>query len=540
LLFSLFAITQAFLDKELETDLQFKYADTIIFEQPEKNEEIQILKYKLENVYYIVYDEKYSNSTIYQVGLKEKYIDKYCVNGNTCRVFSKPLRNTGVDSAQLIRLFEYLGSDIIEYLTPAVGHITSGCAFKNAKFIEATSTPESIYIDGLFYTDPKSKMAQAYKDQSILFNGFNEDTPLARFEWIKFISVFYGKEKEASDIFESVAFQYVCNKNLIMGNNLFARLRVAWLTSQAPNNEKWFTNDYEYFKNLLADAGATLSNENEITSYKDVKDTLTKSHFLVDISSGSSGDYTINDFYDQYRYDVNDNLLLLKEQNILRNDASQTEDGIKVWENDYAAFPHLVLLDLIYWFHPKLFFENDYNANIVKKLYAGISLNDDFPSDTPTDTGLDQTNQTNQTVVTGNSTATDSNNIQNNEKLRKRYHITHSVSSYWFRNIPRDTNIKRIPNNRCPSLLSEYVSNNICLSDASFSGDYDEYAKFDDVMTQVKNYAVIYYPIIGVVVLASLIIGFIFIKIYRKRQLERKGYNDSQKILHDTEGFVEF
>ncbi|ORY78819.1 hypothetical protein LY90DRAFT_501016 [Neocallimastix californiae] len=516
LLFSLFAITQAFLAKALETDLQFKYADTIIFEQPEKNEEIQILKYKLENVYYIVYDEKYSNSTIYQVGLKEKYIDKYCVNGNTCRVFSKPLRNTGVDSAQLIRLFEYLGSDIIEYLTPAVGHITSGCAFKNAKFIEATSTPESIYIDGLFYTDPKSKMAQAYKDQSILFNGFNEDTPLARFEWIKFISVFYGKEKEASDIFESVAFQYVCNKNLIMGNNLFARLRVAWLTS------------------------ATLSNENEITSYKDVKDTLTKSHFLVDISSGSSGDYTINDFYDQYRYDVNDNLLLLKEQNILRNDASQTEDGIKVWENDYAAFPHLVLLDLIYWFHPKLFFENDYNANIVKKLYAGISLNDDFPSDTPTDTGLDQTNQTNQTVVTGNSTATDSNNIQNNEKLRKRYHITHSVSSYWFRNIPRDTNIKRIPNNRCPSLLSEYVSNNICLSDASFSGDYDEYAKFDDVMTQVKNYAVIYYPIIGVVVLASLIIGFIFIKIYRKRQLERKGYNDSQKILHDTEGFVEF
>jgi len=40
-----------------------------------------------------------------------------------------------------------------------------------------------------------------------------------------------------------------------MGNNLFARLRVAWLTSQAPNNEKWFTNDYEYFKNLLAYAG---------------------------------------------------------------------------------------------------------------------------------------------------------------------------------------------------------------------------------------------------------------------------------------------
>jgi len=59
-------------------------------------------------VYYIVYDEKYSNSTIYQVGLKEKYIDKYCVNGNTCRVFSKPLRNTGVDSAQLIRLFEVI------------------------------------------------------------------------------------------------------------------------------------------------------------------------------------------------------------------------------------------------------------------------------------------------------------------------------------------------------------------------------------------------------------------------------------------------
>ena len=74
-------------------------------------------------------------------------------------------------------------------------------------------------------------------------------------EWIKFISVFYGLEKEATKIFETITYQYVCNRDLILKNSYFARLRIAWLTSQAPNNEKWYTPDYEYVKSLLADAG---------------------------------------------------------------------------------------------------------------------------------------------------------------------------------------------------------------------------------------------------------------------------------------------
>jgi len=525
LILSVFALIQAYITKSLNTDLQFKYANTIIFEQPEGTDEIQVLKYKLENVYYIIYDSKYSNSSIYSDAIKTKYKDVYCSNGNSCRLFAKPLKVTAVDDSQLIRFFEYLGTTLVNYLGN-VGHITSGCAYSNAKYILQDNTPETIPIDGLFYTDLNSRLAQTYKEQSIYFNGINEPTPLAKFEWIKFISVFYGMEEQATKIFESVEFQYNCNKNLIANNNYFARLRVAWLTSQSPNNEKWLTNDYDYVKNLLADAGATLSNDKEITSYKKVKETLSKSHFLIDISSGSSGEYTLTDFYDQYRYNVDDDLMLLKEQNIIRNDASRSDDGVRTWEDDYMAFPHLVLLDLIYWFHPRLFFENDYNSNIVKKLYGGVSVNEDT------------TNQNNtQTTINGNNT--DANNVQGNE-LRKRFHVSHSVSSYWFRNIPKDTNFRIQPKTRCPSLLSEYVTNDICLSDVSFKGDYDEYAMFDDVMTQVKNYAIIYYPIIGVVSIISLVFAYIFLKMLRKRQLERKGYNDSQKILHDTEGFVEF
>jgi len=34
------------------------------------------------------------------------YKQKYCVDGNTCRLFAKPLKNTAVDDGQLIRLFE--------------------------------------------------------------------------------------------------------------------------------------------------------------------------------------------------------------------------------------------------------------------------------------------------------------------------------------------------------------------------------------------------------------------------------------------------
>jgi len=532
LIFSILAIIQAILIKALDTDLQFKFANTIIYEQPEGTDEIQILKYKLENVFYIIFDEKFSNSSIYKLGLIDKYKDIYCSDGNSCRFFSKPLRRTAVDNSQLIAFFEYLGSDLIKFLGN-VGHTTSGCVNKNNyMFLEAKDTPEDLPIDGFFYTDLNSKFATTYKEQSIYFNGINENSPMAKFEWIKFISVFYGLEKKATEIFENVLAQYNCNRDLIQNNALFARLRIAWLTSQAPNNEKWFTNDYEYVKALLADAGATLTNEKEITSYKKVKETLSQSHFLVDISSGSSGEYKITDFYDQYRYDINDDLPLLKEQNIIRNDASRSEDGVRTWEDDYMAYPHLVLLDLIYWFHPRLFLDIEYNTNIVKKLY-GITTIQDAASVIQSITGGNST-------VTENNTNTNTTQAVEQNKLRKRNHVSHTVSSYWFRNIPRNTNFKIVPKDGCPTLLSQYVTENICLTDMDFKGDYDEYAAFDDVMTQVKNYAIIYYPIIGTVIVISLILGFIFLRWLRKRQLARKGFNDDQKILHDTDGFVQF
>ena len=85
-----------------------KVANTIIYDQPEGSDEIQILKYKLENVFYIIYDEKYSNSSIYQKGLIDTYKDIYCSDGNTCRFFSKPLRRTAVDNSQIIRFFEVI------------------------------------------------------------------------------------------------------------------------------------------------------------------------------------------------------------------------------------------------------------------------------------------------------------------------------------------------------------------------------------------------------------------------------------------------
>lgn len=531
LLLSILVSLQTLIAKALENDLQFQYANTITFEQPEGTDEIQILKYKLENVYYIIYDELYANSTIYQKGLVREYKDKYCSNGNSCRFFSKPLKNAAVDNSQIIKFFEYLGTDLIKFLGN-VGRVTSGCAFKNAKYLNENDTPDVIPIDGFFYTDINSKLVNAYKDQSIYFNGINEETPLAKFEWIKFISVFYGMEKEATRIFNDISFQYVCNRDLIANNNLFARLRIAWLTSKAPDTIKWITSDYEYVKTLLIDAGATLTNPKEVNSYEEVKDILQKSHFLIDISSNSSGDYKMTDFYDQYRYDVDADLPLLKEQNILRNDAIRSEEGLRTWEDDYMAFPHLVLLDLIYWFHPKLFLENEYNTNIVKKLY-GMSTEDNLITN--------NIMNGNDTVIENDTTDESNNNSSDiNDNLTKRSHSSsHSNSSYWFRNIPRNTQFKIEPKDRCPSLLFEYIGNNVCLSDVNFKGDYEDYAMFDDVITQVKNYAIIYYPIIGIITVCSLVLAYIFLRCFKKHQLEKKGYHDNHKKSNDTEGFVE-
>lgn len=457
------------------------------------------------------------NSTIYKIGLHDKYKEKYCSNGKICRMFAKPLKNTVIDSPEIARFIEYFDEELslIKYFGN-VQKITSGCTYSGTKYLTENDSDTTVTVDGIFYTNSSSIFVQKFKNYSIYFGAENEETPLARFEWIKFLSIFYGKEIEATEVFNAVEKQYNCNKEMVLNNSRFAKLRVAWLSSYSPRKESWLVPDPKYAKNLLSDAGATISTETEITLFKDLHEILKKSHFLIDSSASSIAEFSMDDIFDQYHYRLDSDLLLLTHNNILKNDATRSMEGFSVWDNDYMAFPHLVLLDMLYWFHPRLFFGDESNFNIISNFYNLATFD--------------------------NSTTYQINNINSTKSSptkRSFLYQNSQTSGYWFRNLALNNDYKTNNETECPSRLHKFLASNVCLSDKHFYGDYDDYAAFDSIISQIKNYSVLYYHIIGFVCLLSVILAFVFLKLYRKHLHKRREFSDGHKVNGKNEGFVE-
>jgi iron complex transport system substrate-binding protein len=87
---------------------------------------------------------------------------------------------------------------------------------------------------------------------SIVINGdWNEKHPLGRAEWIKFLSLFYNKEKEANTIFNEIERQYLMIKQAATSADYFPTI-----FSGAPYNDIWYMPGGESFlARFFSDAG---------------------------------------------------------------------------------------------------------------------------------------------------------------------------------------------------------------------------------------------------------------------------------------------
>jgi len=184
-------------------------------------------------------------------------------------------------------------------------------------------------------------------------------------------------------------------------------MRVVWL-NKVPNQDLWIMNDSLYKTNLLNDAGAEVLSIKE-SSVESLHEVLKNAHFVIDDTDSSYDDSPMDEFEKNYKYDENSkkNVNFIMKRNILRNDGARSSNNISSWDEDYLVYPHLLLVDLIYWFHPKLPIDKYFRFEIGNNVYD--------------------------------------------------HH-------YWFRNIATESPIHMTSNTKCPTEMPDILTQNICIN----------------------------------------------------------------------------
>lgn len=183
----------------------------------------------------------------------------------------------------------------------------------------------------------------------IIYNAeYLENTPLGKAEWIKFVSLFFNKEKEAEKIFSEIESEYNHVKELTRD----IQLKPVVLSGKADQG-KWHIPAGESFAAaFLYDAGAdypwkdTKKNNVLEVDLEEVLDKAQTAQWWVIIGS-CEGEYSLDK-------------LITEDARYKHFDAFENEKVLfcNVEDADYfgkgVAEPHLILSDLVYYFHPGL------------------------------------------------------------------------------------------------------------------------------------------------------------------------------------------
>ena len=185
----------------------------------------------------------------------------------------------------------------------------------------------------------------------VIMNGdYLEQTPLGKFEWIKFVASFYNMENEASIIFDSIANQY----NLLKQKTELISKRPTVMTGM-PWKDVWYISaGNTVISNYIKDAGGQYLWEDLVSSVAipmDIENVFSKAG-KADYWINSGTAESLNDIQeidDRFGY-----FLPLVQKNIYNNNARlNPEGGNDFWESGVTQ-PQLVLKDLINIFHPGL------------------------------------------------------------------------------------------------------------------------------------------------------------------------------------------
>lgn len=272
-----------------------------------------------------------------------------------------PLESIGVAYATHIGYLEKMG------LLHTINGVSQKKYIKNEKIrqlvdegtIKTFGPSHSINVEKLLSINPPLLLVAPFKDNrynrvkevgiKIAVNAsYMETSPLARAEWIKFISYFFNKEKEANRIFDSLSQQYNRLKHLTD-----QREDTPTIFSGKKIGQIWYVPGGEsYMAKFFKDAGANyLWSENKKSGslpldFESVFYKARKADFWC-IKENYQGRYTYNDLRSEFIH--YNEFEAFKDHRILF-----CNTHTKPYFEKGVLEPQVILADLIHFLHPEL------------------------------------------------------------------------------------------------------------------------------------------------------------------------------------------
>ncbi|CAN1228664.1 hypothetical protein LINPERPRIM_LOCUS3002 [Linum perenne] len=205
------------------------------------------------------------------------------------------------------------------------------------------------------------------------FMPFNEEHPLQRAEWIKFIAVFANLESRANQVYDKIKENYMCLAGAVANQTRPFKPVVAWLGFY--NNIWSFTQDKSKLK-YVEDAGGenTDISINKITYNISNPDDLESLHAIlctVDVVIDETATldpaaYTVSSFLENVGVEDHSCFAFLSNQTLWRYDKRQFNSTLEDWYDGAVSQPQLVLSDLIEAIFPTPNSSTTFLRNIAK------------------------------------------------------------------------------------------------------------------------------------------------------------------------------
>jgi len=190
--------------------------------------------------------------------------------------------------------------------------------------------------------------------------GYKELDPLGQAEWIKFIGMFIGKEKEAAEIFDGIESRY---------NDLKAKATQAEKRPTVTSGEMHYGNWHavggkNYLAQIFRDAGADYVINDDETSGEDLE-------FEKMYALSANADYwrILNSYPGEFSYEAlkaseprNELFKAYKEKKVIYCNMKQTP-----YYEVAPVKPDVLLKDFVAIFHPELV-EKDYQSTFYRLL----------------------------------------------------------------------------------------------------------------------------------------------------------------------------
>lgn len=295
---------------------------------------------------------------------------KYCTS--RIKSFIVPLSNYSVNTNFFpVSFFELLG--LLGGMKGMTSNsVASQCVLKLF---------EEGQIDMINKTDTQQFAAHFINDndqpQSCNFANFaslEEETPLQRAEWIKFLGAFANLENRANQVYKKVKDNYLCLTKVAENKKQAFKPIVAWM--EYDNNGTWSFTKEAYKLKFVEDAGGeNIDNSiNKITYDVSNPDDLEALHAILCTVDVVIDETYISDpvGYNQTMFlqniNVEDNscFAFLANQSLWRYDKRIQNLTTLDWYDGAISQPQLVLADLIEMLFPTGNYTTTYFRNIAK------------------------------------------------------------------------------------------------------------------------------------------------------------------------------